>query len=221
MFYALPRQLIQPSSTTAFGAVAWISGPQQLGLTSDQDHPSRPDQQHGLLFPPQPPPLPPRHLHVLCFKHRTETLSVVFTLRVIRAHQYFSSLPPAAERWRQTKFLHVNCLLGKFLINHWTVCNEPVRKESVDVHLQLINFGSMIHGGRHSRLPKTHTLLEWHQLYGYWSESELMHLIKCSQSLWIFTLSYLKSTLLTIYLVNHWMTLWNLKEISIRSTAVV
>lgn len=51
LFHALPRQLIQPSTTTTTGAAAWINSPQQLGLTFDQDHPSRQDQQHCLFFP--------------------------------------------------------------------------------------------------------------------------------------------------------------------------
>lgn len=52
LFHALPHQFIQPSTTTTTsGAVAWINRPQQLGLSPEQDHPSRLDQQHTLFFP--------------------------------------------------------------------------------------------------------------------------------------------------------------------------
>ena len=37
--------LTHPALTTASTAVAWINRPQQLGQTSDQDHPTRPDRQ--------------------------------------------------------------------------------------------------------------------------------------------------------------------------------
>lgn len=52
LFHALPHQFIQLSTTTTTsGAVAWINRPQQLGLSPEQDHPSRLDQQHTLFFP--------------------------------------------------------------------------------------------------------------------------------------------------------------------------